>query len=271
MTLASEATAGREIEELLSRSGPSGLAVPSVVHAFAIIDLLASTKGQLRLAGIVSGTGLPKTTVHRLLRTLTTMGITHWNNDGFSLGPTLARYANTPVSNHTEIIGLFYSVVGRVQKELRETVQLAVLTPPDITFVAFLDSDSVVRLVTRVGRRLPAHASASGKALLAFSQAETVREALDRPLTALTDWTITDRQLLLDQFKLTHTRGWAYESQESAANLSCVSVPILNSAGIAFATLTACLPVPFIAEPSQRQMASIMTGCANEMSRRISG
>lgn len=271
MALSSEAATPGEIEELLYQDGPGGLAVPSVVNAFAIIDVLANTRSQLRLAGIVSLTGLPKTTVYRLLKTLTALGITHRNNDGFSLGPTLARYGNVRVTNHSEIIGLFYSVAGAVHKELGETVQLAVLTPPDVTFVAFIDSNSPVRLATRVGRQLPAHASATGKALLAFSQEETVREVLDSDLRALTDWTITDRQVLLDQLKLAHARGWASESQESTANLSCVAAPVLDSAGMAFAAVTVCLPVPFISEPRQRQLAIFVTGCAKELSRRISG
>jgi IclR family acetate operon transcriptional repressor len=271
MTVTSERVPAGKVEELLSRDGSGVLAVPSVVHAFAIIDELASARQQMRLADIVSSTGLPKTTVHRLLRTLTTLGIIHQNNDGFSLGPTLARYGNAGVPNHSEIIGLFYSVVGRMHEELGETVQLAVLTPPDVTFVAFIDSNSPVRLATRLGRRLPAHSSATGKALLAFSQEETVREVLDSPMTALTDWTITDRQVLLDQLKRAHARGWASESQESAANLSCVAAPVLNSAGMAFAAVTVCLPVPFISERRQGQLASVVTRYTKELSRRISG
>ena len=270
MTSTSEAFPGGEVRDLMSRDGPANAEVASVVNAFAIIDVLASTREHLRLAGIVSMTGLPKTTVHRLLRTLASLGIAHRDNDGFTLGPTLTRYGNRRVPNHSEIIGLFYSVVGKVHSELGETVQLAVLTPPDVTFVAFIDSNSVVRLATRVGRRLPAHASASGKVLLSFSQEETLREVLDRPLKALTAWTITDRQVLLDQLKYARTRGWAYESQESAPNLSCVAAPVLDSGGIAFATVTVCLPVPFISEPRQRQLASSMAGFANELSRRIS-
>lgn len=270
MTLTSETASAGETEELLARDGSGGSAVPSVVHAFAIIDVLTSTREQLRLADIVSITGLPKTTVHRLLKTLTTLGVTHRDNEGFSLGSTLARYGNAGVPNHSEIIGLFYSVIGRMHEELGETVQLAVLTPPDVTFVAFIDSNRSVRLATRVGRRLPAHASATGKALLAFSPEETVKNALEGPLTALTEWTITDRSVLLTQLKAARARGWASESQESAANLSCIAAPVLSSAGTAFAAITICLPVPFIPEHRQRQLASIVTRYAKELSLRIS-
>ncbi|WP_248761110.1 IclR family transcriptional regulator [Pseudarthrobacter sp. SSS035] len=270
MTVSSETLSAGEAAEMVSREGSGGLAVPSVVQAFAVIDLLADSGSRMRLAEVVSATGLPKTTVHRLLRTLGMLGITQRDNDGFILGPALARYGNARVPNHGEIIGLFYSVIGRMQEELDETVQLAVLTPPDVTFIAFIDSSRSVRLATRLGRRLPVHASATGKALLAFSQEETVKNALEGPLAALTEWTITDRSVILTQLKAARARGWASESQESAANLSCVAVPVLDATGHALAAITVCLPMPIIPEPRQRHLAGIATRYARELSSRIS-
>ncbi|WP_427008560.1 IclR family transcriptional regulator [Pseudarthrobacter sp. H2] len=269
MTLVTDTVLSGGLENRLTGDGSGGEAVPSVVHAFAIIDVLTTARERLRLADVVARTGLPKTTVHRLLKTLTMLEIAHHDNDGFALGSALARYGNSGVPNHSEIIGLFYSVIGRMQEELGETVQLAVLTPPDVTFIAFIDSDRPVRLATRLGRRLPAYASATGKALLAFSPEETVKEALAGPMPALTDWTITDPKVFLDQLKAARVRGWASESQESAANLSCVAAPVLNASGLAFAAITVCVPVPFIPEHRQRQLGSVVTRYAKELSMRI--
>ena len=247
----------------------SGLA-PSVVQAFAIIDVLTEARQRLRLSDIVSRTALPKSTVHRLLNTLTFLKVTDHTNDGFALGSALTRYANTGAPDHSDMIGLFYTLAGRMQDELGETVQLAVLTPPDVTFVAFVDSTHPVRLATRVGRRLPAYASAAGKALLAFSPPRVLKEALSTALTPLTNYTITDRRTLLDQLGTVRHRGWATESQESARSLTCVAAPVLQPSGTAIAAITVCLPVPEISERRQLEIAHRVIAYTDQLSARLS-
>ena len=68
------------------------------------------------------------------------------------------------------LIDEFRAVASPIVARIDETMQLAVLDWPDVIFVAYLDSKRPVRLVTEVGRRLPVHATAAGKALLAFSR-----------------------------------------------------------------------------------------------------
>ncbi|MFF2963781.1 IclR family transcriptional regulator [Streptomyces sp. NPDC057963] len=253
---------------LTTDNSTAGMA-PSLLQAFSIIDVLTESRERLRLSDIVSRTGLPKTTAYRLLNTLSFLRVTDRNNDGYALGPALTRYANTGVPDHTDMIGLFYSLAGRIQEELGETVQLAVLTPPDVTFVAFVDSTHSVRLATRVGRRLPAYASAAGKALLAFSPASVTGEALSGPMTALTKSTITDRRTLTDQLGVVRQRGWASESEESARSLTCVAAPVLRQSGTAIAAITACLPVPKLSERRQAEIARHVVSFTHELSTRI--
>lgn len=242
---------------------------PSLIQAFAIIDVLTASRERLRLSDIVSRTGLPKTTAYRLLNTLSFLRVTDRNNDGYALGPALTRYANTGVADHTDMIGFFYALAGRMREELGETVQLAILTPPDVTFVAFVDSTYSVRLTTRVGRRLPAYASAAGKALLAFSPTRVTSEILSGPMAALTNSTITDRRTLIDQLGVVRQRGWATESEESARSLTCVAAPVLRQSGTAVAAITVCLPVPAISERRQVEIARHAVSYTHELSTRI--
>lgn len=242
---------------------------PSVVQAFEIIALLSAAGKRLRLSEIISRTNLPKTTAHRLLNTLAALRVVDRNNNGYILGPALAKFANTAVSDHSDLIGLFYSVGGQFQSEIDETIQLAVLTPPDVTFVAFIDSMHSVRLTTRVGRRLPAYASAAGKAILAHSPSRVVDAVLSSSMTALTTATITDRRQLTDQLHRVRRSGWAIEFEESARNLSCIAAPILRTSGEPLAAITVCVPVATIPEVRQHEIADQLLVCTEQLSRRL--
>lgn len=68
-----------------------------------------------------------------------------------------------------------------------------------MTFLAFVDTDRPVRLATQVGRRLPAHASAAGKVLLAFSPDAVVERVITSGMPALTETTVTDPAVLRRQ------------------------------------------------------------------------
>jgi DNA-binding IclR family transcriptional regulator len=125
---------------------------------------------------------------------------------------------------------------------LDETIQLAVLSSPDVTFVARLDSSKAVRLVTQVGKRLPAHATAVGKAILAFSDHAEIERVLSSGLPQFTENTITDPAEFLGVLDQARREGYATEVEESSVNLSCFSAPVLGPDGMARAGLTICVP-----------------------------
>lgn len=247
----------------------SASAVPAVTQAFVIIDALTQSHRALRLSELVRQTGLPKTTAFRLLKTLTDLDVVRQKEQGFYLGARLAQYSSASVPAHTDLIGLFYALIDPVHKEFDETIQLGVLTALDVTFLAFVDTSRPVRLATRAGRRLPAHASATGKAILAFSPDEVVQDVLSSEMAAFTPYTVTDADALLRQLKQVKVRGWAKESQESTHNLSCVAVPVLDPSGIAKAAVTACVAQPIIPAARQQNLAAALTKVANQLSQRM--
>jgi DNA-binding IclR family transcriptional regulator len=83
-----------------------------------------------------------------------------------------------------------------------------------------------LRLYSAIGRRLPAHATALGKALLARRSDATVDGLLSWPLPALTGNTITDRAALHAELALIRSRGWAADRQENTVGISCFAVGV---------------------------------------------
>ncbi|MBE7163138.1 MAG: helix-turn-helix domain-containing protein, partial [Williamsia herbipolensis] len=138
---------------------------PAVRQAFTVIDAVAEAPTSSRLRDIVEATGLAKSTVHRLAGALVDLEVLRTDDDGYRLGPRLVRYGDAVVDDTSDLIGMFYASVGDVHDRLDETIQLGVYAETGITFVAFVDTTRPVRLATYLGRSIPAHASATGKAI----------------------------------------------------------------------------------------------------------
>ncbi|TCP47955.1 IclR family transcriptional regulator [Tamaricihabitans halophyticus] len=246
---------------------------PAVRQAFLILDALADAERGLRLTELVDRVALPKSTTHRILHTLCQLGgvVRSERSGTYRLGERLATYSESIVGVHSGLLGVFYPLAERFRQEYDETIQLGVLTGTDVTFIGYLDSAQPVRLDTRIGRRLPAHASAAGKAILAFRPGPDLELVLATGLPARTERTVTEPRLLRRQLAEVRASGRALEVEESSANLSCFAAPVRDSRGRARAALTVC--VPNNAVPADRAGALLdqVGSLAAEMSRRLYG
>jgi len=219
-----------------------GEGTPAVIAAFEILDLLAGMSEPARMTEIVEGVALPKSSVFRLLRALESIKAVRRDDRDkrYYLGPKFDDYAR--ISPTSRLVNRFLDEAGPILRPLNETAQLGVLTGADVTFVACIDSTKPVRLVSFVGRTLPAHASATGKAILAFAPKQQLETVIAAGLPALTERTITDPETLRAELEQIRQLGYATESEESTANLSCLAAPVLGSSAEVVGAVTLCIP-----------------------------
>lgn len=248
-----------------------GARAPAVRQAFRILDQLGETSRGLRLNEILQRVDLPKSTVHRILRTLVDLGaVVHRPREAtYRIGPGMAVYSRHVVSVDTGLLGLFYALAEPLRDTCDETIQLGVLTGTEITFIAHVDTSQPVRLCTRVGRRLPAHASAAGKASLAFCGADEVNAVLATGLPAVTRSTVTDPERFRAELAEVRAGGYATEREEAAANLSCFAAPVFRGDGSVLAAVTACIANNAVPADRADQLAAAVVRTAAEMSRQL--
>ncbi len=114
----------------------------------------------------------------------------------------------------------------------RETVNLAVPYLFDAMIVESMEGTHGVRATSYAGSRALYHATACGKAILAYLEADTIESILNsRPLDQLTPNTITNPQVLSAQLAEVRLRGYAVEMEENELNAHCVAAPIWNGFG----------------------------------------
>ncbi|WP_197383653.1 IclR family transcriptional regulator [Mycolicibacterium mengxianglii] len=214
----------------------------AVYAAFQILDVIAAASEPPRMTDIVDAVALPKSSVFRLLRALEAVNAVRRGerDKRYRLGAKFDDYAK--VSQTPLLISRFHDEAAPLLRPLNETAQLGVLTGVDVTFVACIDSTKPVRLVSYPGRTLPAHASATGKAILAFAGEPALHTVLNGGLPALTPRTITSPDVLKDELQEIRRRGYATESEESTSNLSCMAAPVWGGSGEVVGAVTVCIP-----------------------------
>lgn len=215
----------------------------SVARALQVLDVVAvRSREPVRLVDIVAETGLPKTTCHRILGTLTHMGLLRVDDQSrFGPGALLLAMGMNFLSQ-TDIRSLARPLMEQLAMETEETCHLGVMQFPWVVYLEKVESPLAIRMHSEVGAINPIYCTGLGKALLAFSPAEVVDEVCGLPLEARTPRSITSPIELRRELEKIRDRGFAIDNVENEAGIRCVGAPILGHDGNAVAALSLAGP-----------------------------
>lgn len=209
--------------------GPDGRArggVQSLDRAFAILEAMADAGGVIGLSDLAAAVNLPLATIHRLVRTLVSLGYVRQEpSRQYSLGPRLMRLADASTARLGALANPRMSVVVNA---LGESVNLAVLDGDEVVYVAHVEpSKNFMRMFTTVGHRARVHTTAVGKVMLAARPDQYVVDALRRTgMERLTADTITTPEAFLADLERVRARGYAIDHGEQETGVCCVAVPV---------------------------------------------
>ncbi len=227
----------------VAKGGSTRQATSSGVQAtLAVLDLLAAS-APLGLTDIGRELGIAKSTLHRILAVLVDRGWAVRDSDGcYDLGIRALRLGSR--GSDLPIVTAFRTIAAEFLTRHDETIALAVLDGVESLFVALEETSQPVRLMTHVGSKTPAFASASGRVVLASLPPATVAAMFGGQLLV----TPTGRRLngvaeLLAILEEVREHGFAENSEETADGLYAASVPLVNGEGVTLAALTTCVPM----------------------------
>jgi DNA-binding IclR family transcriptional regulator len=183
---------------ILSVERKAGLRMgPTVTGRVAtVLGAFDTEHSAMTLSELSRRTGLPLTTVHRLSGELTRHGLLERDDaQRYRVGLRLWEIAST-ASRAVDLRDAALPVLQDLYTATRENVQLAVLDGAEAVYLERLSGAESVHVVTRVGSRLPVHASGVGLVLLAYAPIEVQDEVLGAPLARFTRHTITDPRRL---------------------------------------------------------------------------
>ena len=206
--------------------------VQSLDRAIFILEIVASADG-IGLSELARRADLPNSTVHRLLATLQRRGLVdHDPASGmWTVGVGLFRIGSAYLRIR-KLPDIGRPVLRELLQETGETVNLSMLDHRELVCVGQAESHAAVRAFFRLGRRLPIHASAAGKAILAASNPALRRERVSSlELERFTPRTRVSRRSLDAELAETERRGFAVDDEEHTIGMRCVAAAISDEWG----------------------------------------
>ncbi len=246
------------------RSGSGSGGVQSVDRAFQLLELLTDAGGSLGLTQLATASGLPLPTIHRLMGTLAASGyVRREKSRRYSLGPRLVRLGEAA----SRSFGVWSRPSLRKLAELTgETANMAMLDGDSVVYVAQAPSPHAMRMFTEPGRRVLAHCTGVGKALLAQLSPAEARAILGRAgMPAQTQRTITDPDVMLVELERIRKRGYALDDNEQEIGVRCIAVPVVGAPGQVAISVSG--PQARIDEAAIAKMVPTLHTVAAELSR----
>lgn len=207
--------------------------IQSADRIFAIMESLAE-HGPMRIIDLSESLGLHKSTVHRLLASLISMGYVTQNEQtgAYSLTYKLVELSGKILKN-TDILTLVRPYAGQLSEACDETVHFVKRSGTSVVYLDKLESQSVrarsFRLSSQVGLTRPMYCSAVGKVILAYLSEEEVESIWHScTIEKHTEYTITDLRVLKKELALIRERGYAVDNEENELGIRCIAVPVFD-------------------------------------------
>lgn len=207
-------------------AAPSGVrTVKSADRTLALLEYLIQASEPRTLREVSEDLQLPRASAYALLLTLQRRGWVESVSNRYTLGlrtleAAIAAIDLDPVVRHTERVR--YSLIG----ELGETIHLARLDGCDVVYLQSLIAPDRPNVLTRPGRRLPAYASALGKAIFAYWDWADVTARLPATFDRLTAHTVPDIGALRSQVVEAKLAGYSCEREENTPGVVCYAVAV---------------------------------------------
>ncbi len=206
--------------------------VPAVERTFSILRLLASA-GPSPLSELVESSGLNKSTVFYIVRTLVNLDIVDFDDRTrtYSLGPGLMDLGLAAAEQFSDIV-----VAKRELTGLLETISATIVLYRRVSADAIMMVDKIerphrVRITLQAGVHVPIQGGSFGRAFLAYDPPESVNDLLRHGLHKFTSKSVSNVRDFRRQLTEVRERGWAVDHEGFALGVSTVAAPIFGADG----------------------------------------
>jgi IclR family acetate operon transcriptional repressor len=218
--------------------------VQAVERSLSLLEKVVAAGGEIGLRELGQASGLPVGTTHRLLKALVNQGFVSHNplTRRYGVGPTALAMA-AKIGSSRSLTQLAMPYLEKLVELTGESANLAALDGEGIVYLAHVEAARTVRMFTKVGNRVPLHATGTGKAILASMSAAERRLLLaGQRLRRFTPNTITDRRKLEAELDVIRKRGYAIDAGELEEGVHCIAVPVRDHSAEVTASISVSGP-----------------------------
>ncbi|MFI8964632.1 IclR family transcriptional regulator [Streptomyces sp. NPDC053493] len=214
-----------------------GASAPSLLDKAArVLAAFEGAEPRLSLTEVVHRSGIPRSSAHRILDQLVRLRWLDREGRDYRMGVRMLELGAL-AAHHNRLRRAALPHLHALRESTGHLVHLTVLDGADVLCLERIGGSEDSTVPSRAGGRLPAHSTASGKALLAFGEPAALGPVLARRLRPLTPRTLVHPVALRSELAAAVERGAAFDREETYRGVSCVAVP-LRGAGRAVAALS---------------------------------
>ncbi|EHP42075.1 IclR family transcriptional regulator [Cupriavidus basilensis OR16] len=241
--------------------------IRSFARGLSVIEAMGRS-GTHTVATVSTTTGLPRTVVRRILLTLCELGFAAESEErGFRLTPKILNLGMTYLTS-LPFWGHAQRALENLCVQVRESCALAVFDGDEVVFVLRIPSPKIMSLRLGMGSRLPAYATAPGRALLAFQSAELLDHYADQTdLRAFTSTTVDSKARLMAELEVVARDGYAWVDAEFDQHVCGLAVPVRDEQRNVVAAISANLLSGEVSrEQAVREILPALRAAAEQLS-----
>lgn len=244
--------------------------VKSLEKALEVLNCFVE-KQPLGVTEISEKLGLYKSNVHNILITFAAMDYLGQDEETgkFSLGPAIYGLTRA-VGDSYNIAKIILPYMQKISQEVHELVYLAVPCKDEVVYLEavypernFFASPSVQ------GEHCKMYCTGVGKAMLSRMPEEDMEECIKGELEKYTDYTITDKEKLREEIRISRERGYAFDNMEISYGIKCVAVPIVNKNGTVMAALSISTPSLRMDDENTMKFVNVLKKNAEQIGKRL--
>lgn len=241
---------------------------PVIGRALRVLGAFSPAHPALTLSDLARRTGMPVSTVHRMVGELVAWGALERDDEGcYRVGLRLWEIASL-APRGMALRERALPFLEDLSQVTRENVQLAVREGTEVVFVERIAGSGAVPVLTRVGGRFALTATGVGLVLLAHAPAELQEDVLAAPVERFTDHTVTDPKVLRGMLADVRTSGFSISDRQVTADSLSVAAPVHDARGIVVAAVSL---VVHHGSTSPHMLAPLVRTSARAISRAVAG
>ena len=243
----------------------------SVRRAIEIFAFLLQLGGPTTICDIVSALGIPKSTAYELVRTLTDSGyLEPSRRGGIVLGRKLFELGMA-YRSQVDLLRDGSQIVEELRNACGETVQLSVLENDMMLVLLKEEGSHPVRIISRVGSRVPVNWAASGRLLVSDMDDGALTSLLEKSVRqSPTGRATTDIPKFIQQVRKFRRQGFATELNETNEHAGCVAAPVIDGSGKCVAAISIVVPEHRLKQNRDALTQQVRAAAAN-LSQRLGG
>ena len=234
--------------------------VKSVQMAFDVLEAVAAAPDEIGVSELAVLLGTTKGTVFRHLQTLAERGYVDQNpvSSRYKLGMR-SYFIGQVAAARIELLSASTEAISTLRDEIGETVVVSALRGTSLVVMKTVFGKSNLEIGVRQGSELVLHGTAQGKIALAFSRKPLLQQILRKPLTALTDQTLTDPAALEADIERARRQGYITAANEETFGINAVAAPVLDGTGDLAGTIAIVGSIQNIkAAPDEAQVQALL-------------